>query len=146
MIRRVHVAAAVVVGLLLSGCSGSGGDASGAAMPDKDAAASVDQSTPGRAAQSYFEAVADARFGDACSVLAPVARDTYVAAGQDCQTEMRSLFDEETRLAGPCGRLRSGGRSKPSTRARGRSRRRGRGSPKGSGEAPGRGPRRRRHR
>ena len=57
------------------------------------------QSTPGLAAASYFTAVGDARFGDACAVLAPVVRARYASAGQDCQTALAELFDEPTRAA-----------------------------------------------
>lgn len=59
----------------------------------------ADQGSPAAAAESYFEAVRDARFGDACALLAPVARARYASAGQDCSTAMAGLFDEATRAA-----------------------------------------------
>lgn len=105
--RAGATAALAVAVLLLVGCgSGDTGAADGTpaspgrnGSPSEAARDAVDQSTPGLAARSYFTAVGDARFADACRVLAPVVRARYASAGQDCQTALAGLFDEETRAA-----------------------------------------------
>jgi hypothetical protein len=89
-------AAVLVAAALLTGCGDGARPASGTGAGGPGAG---DQSTPGRAAEAYFEAVRDSRFGEACALLAPVVRQRYASAGQDCRTEMSSLFDEATRAA-----------------------------------------------
>lgn len=97
MTRRPRAAAALALaaGLFAAGCSGAD---SRSGPPIRDGAP-AGQATPGEAAETYFEAIAQARFGDACAVLAPVVRDQYAANGQDCPTRLAETFDEELRTA-----------------------------------------------
>lgn len=98
--------AALAAVLLLAGCAdGPAGASADGASPGPSRAADVpekppvDRTRPGATAAAYFGAVAQARFTDACSMLAPVMQQRYASAGQDCPTAMAGLFDGRTLAA-----------------------------------------------
>lgn len=108
--RSRGAAALTSLVLLLAACGGSTDDAARGAgasasldaqgtAPAEGERAAVDRTAPGATAAAYFEAVRDARFGDACSLIAPVVLAPYASDGKDCQTELSALFDERTRAA-----------------------------------------------
>jgi hypothetical protein len=55
------------------------------------------QDTPQAAALEFYRLVGDARFGDACRLLAPATQQAFLRAGKDCATEIADNADADAR-------------------------------------------------
>lgn len=105
--RTAARAAAAALLTVLAGCGGAdarpaAGPAAGAAGDQAPAGGGqrpAAQATPGAVAAAFYQALGDARFGEACSLFAPATQARIAAIGRDCPTELAETYREKIRDA-----------------------------------------------